>query len=135
MSTPKPVPAQYADLAEQPITAALATTLPNGTPQVTPLWFSYTDGFFYFNTAVGRLKDKAIRENPYVALMVLDPKNPYRYLQVRGPIEIIEDPAEARAHINELCEHYTGSPVYTFGPPDEPRVKFKLTPEFVNAQG
>lgn len=132
---PKAVPASYRDLVDQPIVAAVGTTLPDGTAQVTPVWFSTDEaGYFYFNTAVGRLKDKAIKEHPYVALMILDPANPYRYLAVRGPVVLITEEG-AREHINQLSARYTGQPVYTFGPPDEPRVMYKIAPEHVSFMG
>ncbi len=135
MPQPKEVPATFRDLIDRPLLTALATTLPNGTPQVTPVWFSTDEqGYFYVNTAVGRLKDKAIRANPYVALMIVDPENPYRYLAVRGPVTEISE-AHGREHINELSGRYTGNPIYSFGPPDEQRVRFQVCPEFVSTSG
>ena len=74
MSTPKAIPATHIDLLERPLLAALATTLPNGTPQVTPVWFNYEDGHVHINSAAGRLKDRAIRAKPYLALLVVDPQ-------------------------------------------------------------
>jgi len=129
------IPEAYRDLIDRPLILALATTLPNGTPQVTPVWFYEEDGYIYFNTAAGRLKDKAMRDNPYIAGMVLDPENPYRYVQIRGPIVEILEGAADRAGIDRLSLRYTGNPVYNFGPPDEPRVQYKVAPEKVFAQG
>ncbi len=129
------IPEAYRDLIDRPLMLALATTLPNGTPQVTPVWFYEEDGYIYFNTAAGRLKDKAMRENPYIAGMVLDPENPYRYMQIRGPIVEILEGAAGRTGIDRLSLRYTGNPVYSFGPPDEPRVQYKVAPEKVFAQG
>jgi PPOX class probable F420-dependent enzyme len=135
-ATPRPIPAAFRDLIEQPNHASLATTLPNGTPQVTIVWFNTDEeGYVYVNTAVGRLKDKAIRQNPYVALAVLDPNNPYRYIQLRGPVVEVIEGQEARAHIDALSARYTGNPVYSFGPPDEQRVKFKVAPEHIQTMG
>lgn len=132
MSTPKPIPASHADLLERPIHAALATTLPNGTPQVTVVWFNYEDGYVHINSAAGRLKDRAIRANPYVALMVVDPQDPYRYIQVRGPIvEITEQGAEE--HINFLSHRYDGKD-FTFAP-GQVRVRYVIAPERVDAHG
>lgn len=131
---PKPVPEKYQDLVEQPLITALATTLSDGTPQVTPVWFNYDNGYFYFNTARGRLKDKAVRANPYVALTIVDPENPFRWLAVRGPVvEITEE--GAREHIDFLSKRYTGRDKYTLSSPDEVRVKFKIAPEHVAANG
>ncbi len=130
---PKAIPASHQDLIDQPIVASLGTTLPDGTPQVTPVWFDFDGGYLYFNSAAGRLKDKAVRKQPYVALTMVDPNNPYRYIAVRGPVvEITEE--GGRDHINQLSKRYTGSDVYQ-GPPTETRVKYKVQPEHVTTMG
>ncbi len=131
--SPKAIPDSHRDLIEQAIVTALATKLPEGTPQVTPVWFSESDGYIYINSAKGRLKDRAIRANPYVAMMMLDPTNPYRYLAIRGPVvEITEE--GARDHINLLSKRYTGRDIYN-GPADETRVRYKVSPEHVSTMG
>jgi PPOX class probable F420-dependent enzyme len=131
--SPKPIPEKYRDLATAPLIAALATTLSNGTPQVTPVWFSYTDGYFYVNTAAGRVKEKAMKKNPYVALLIMDPKSVYRYLAVRGPI-VEASEAEGWAHIHALSRHYGGKD-FTPNHPDEVRIRYKISPEFVDGHG
>lgn len=132
---PESIPEQYHDLFNGPILMALATTLNDGTPQVTPVWFSYEDGYICFNTLAGRLKDKAIKARPYVAVTIVDPANAYRYLAIRGPVEVIDDPVIGRQHIDELSAKYTSNPVYSFGLPEEQRVKFRMAPEHVFTAG
>ncbi|HBY92679.1 MAG: PPOX class F420-dependent oxidoreductase [Ardenticatenaceae bacterium] len=129
----EPIPDAYRDLVERPIVAALATTLPDGTPQVTPVWFNEKDGYVYFNSAQGRLKDRAIRENPYVALVIIDPDNPYRYLAIRGPVIEISEQG-VREHIDFLAKRYRGLEKYP-GPADETRYKYKVAPEHVRGNG
>jgi PPOX class probable F420-dependent enzyme len=129
MTTPKPIPQSHIDLLEKPIVAAFATTLPNGTPQVTAVWFHYEGGHLYVNTAAGRLKDRAVRANPYVALMVIDPQDPYRYIQVRGPV-IEMNEAEGAAHINFLSHRYEGKD-YDL-PAGQQRVRYTILPEHVD---
>jgi PPOX class probable F420-dependent enzyme len=132
MTNPKPIPPSHIDLLERPILASLATTLPNGTPQVTAVWFNYEDGRVHINSAAGRLKDRAIRARPYVALMVIDPQNPYRYIQVRGPVvEISEEGGDE--HINALSHRYTGKD-YPFQA-GQVRVRYVIVPEHVDAHG
>lgn len=134
MSIPKPIPASHTDLVEKPLLANLAVTLADGTPQVTPVWFNTDEaGHFYFNTAKGRLKAKALEGVKYAAILIMDPTNTFRYLAIRGPVVASE--AEGRAHINALSKRYTGNPVYGFGPPDEVRIRYMLTPEHVSAIG
>lgn len=127
------IPESHRDLLERPLIAALATTLLDGTPQVTPVWFNYESGFIYFNSARGRVKDRAIRARPYVALMVVDPGNAYRYLAIRGPVVEISEEG-ARAHIDALAKRYMGAEKYP-GPTDETRVTYHVQIEHVTTMG
>ena len=130
----KPIPESHRDLLERPLFMSLATTLADGTPQVTPVWFNYEDGYIYFNSARGRIKDKAVRRNPYVAVTIVDPDNMYRYLAIRGPVVEITEEA-AHDHIDFLAQRYTGAEKYTPQTPDEVRVTYKMAPEHVLAAG
>ena len=129
MTNPKPIPSSHADLLDRPLIAALATTLPNGTPQVTAVWFNYEGGYIHINSAAGRLKDRAIRANPYVALMVMDPADPYRYIQVRGPVVEITEAGGAE-HINFLSHRYEGKD-YDL-PAGQVRVRYRIAPEHID---
>ena len=81
------IPAEYLDLLQQKKAFAnLATIMPDGTPQVTPVWFDYTDGKIRINSAKGRVKTRNMQEGAPVALSILDPDNPYRYIQIRGRV-------------------------------------------------
>ena len=132
MTTSISIPASHTDLLERPIVAALATTLPDGTPQVTAVWFNYEGGQVHINSAAGRLKDRAIRAKPYLALMVVDPQDPRRYIQVRGPVVTITEEG-ADAHINALSHRYEGKD-YTFTP-GQVRVRYVMDIEHVDAHG
>ena len=80
-------PADYLDLVHKKVAfASLATLMPDGTPQVTPIWFDYSDGVVHLNTAAGRVKAQNMQEGAKVALSIMDPDNPYRYVQVRGHV-------------------------------------------------
>ena len=130
MPSSKSIPPSHADLLDRPLLAALATTLPNGTPQVTAVWFNYEGGRVHINSAAGRLKDRAIRAKPYVALMVIDPQNSARYIQVRGPVVTITE-AGANEHINALSHRYEGKD-YTFVA-GQVRVRYEIAIEHVDA--
>lgn len=113
--------------------AFLATLMPNGAPQVTPVWFSWDGDQIWINSAKGRTKDRNMRRRGDVALAIADPANPYRYIQIRGLIiEITEE--GAREHINQLSKKYTGSEVYG-GPADETRVIYRIRPISVSTMG
>ena len=78
------IPEQYLDLFEKKSFANLATVMPDGSPQVTPVWVDFDGTHILVNSARGRQKDRNIRRNPAVALTLNDPRDPYRYIQVRG---------------------------------------------------
>ena len=99
------IPENFGDLLswEKKSFAHLALVLRDGTPQCTPLWFHYDGTHIIINSALGRVKDKAMRQTPHVALAISDPDNPYRYIQIRGKVvEITEE--GARATIDHLSE-------------------------------
>ncbi len=128
------IPEQYRDLLEEPVTASLATVLPNGQPQVTPVWCDLEDGLIRVNTAKGRQKHKDMVERPQVTLMAIDPQNPYRYLEVRGRVARIEEEG-ADAHIDLLAKQYMGVDRYPYHDPAQTRVISYIEPIKVSGQG
>ena len=101
------IPDKYVDLFSKKAFANLATVNPDGTPQVTPVWVDYDGTHVLVNSARGRRKDKNMETNPAVAISILDPDNPYRYLEVRGRVaEITEDGADE--HIDKMAKKYLG---------------------------
>src|ERR1041385_3889801 len=99
------IPEKYIDLFDKKAFANLATMMPDGTPQVTPVWVDYDGTHVIINSARGRQKDKNLRSNPAVAMAIVDPDNPYRYLEVRGQVtEITEDGADE--HIDKMAKKY-----------------------------
>jgi len=129
------VPSSHIDLLgdETRAYAYLATVMKDNTPQVTPVWFNTDGEYILINSARGRVKDKNMRTRPSVALAIQDPKNPYRYLQIRG--QVISFTTEGgREHINKLSLKYKGNPKYD-GPEDEIRVTYKILSSKVDAHG
>jgi len=128
------IPPEYRDLFEKKAFAHLATVSADGTPQSTPVWVDFDGTHVRFNTARGRLKDKHLQANPRVALSILDPENPYRYLQVRGRVvEMTERGADA--HIDGLAKKYLGQDTYPYRKPGEIRVTVKIAPDRVQTMG
>ncbi len=121
-------------LTEKKSFAHLATVMPDGSPQVTPVWFFYKDGKFIVNTARGRVKDKNMTKNARVALSIIDPDNPYAHIAVRGTITKITEDAE-NANINALTMKYMGQPKYPFAQAGEVRVIYEIEPASVSAMG
>ena len=128
------IPDQYKDLLQKKAFAHLATVMKDGSPQVTPIWFDYDGTHVRINSAKGRWKDKNMRNRPKVALSILDPDNPYRYMQIRGIVtEVTESGADA--HIDSLAKKYLGQDKYPYRQPGEERVIYKIAVERVNTQG
>jgi PPOX class probable F420-dependent enzyme len=78
------IPDKFLDLFQKKAFASLATLMPDGSPQVTPVWVDFDGNHVIVNSARGRQKDKNMQRNAKVALSIIDPDNPYRYLEVRG---------------------------------------------------
>jgi PPOX class probable F420-dependent enzyme len=124
------IPQEYIDLFQKKAFAHLATLMPDGSPQVTPIWIDYDGEFILFNSALGRQKDRNIRRDNRVAISIQDPDNPYRYLQIRGKvIEITETGADA--HIDKLAFKYLGVEKYPHRNPDEVRLIYKVKIEHI----
>ncbi len=130
---PQPIPESHRDLFEKKALAHLATLMPNGSPQVTPLWVMLdAEGYVIVNSARGRQKDRNMRARPQVALSIGDPDNPQRYIQVRGRVvEVTEE--GANDVINQLAMKYNGRP-YNFQA-GQTRVTYKIRPDHVQARG
>jgi len=124
------IPGKFRDLFEKKAFASLATLMPDGRPQVTPIWIDFDGQHLLINSAKGRQKDKNMRREPRVSLSIQDPENPYRYLEVRGTIvEITEQGADA--HIDRMAKKYLGKDKYPFRTPTEVRVLYRVRPDHV----
>jgi PPOX class probable F420-dependent enzyme len=125
----------YLDLMQQKKAFAnLATVMADGSPQVTPVWFDYTDGAIRVNTAKGRVKSRTLRPGAPVALAIVDPDNAYRYIQIRGRVRQSTEQG-ADAHIDSLATKYLGKDTYPFRQPGEVRVMYEIEPVSVSGMG
>jgi PPOX class probable F420-dependent enzyme len=129
------IPESHQDLLtdEKKAIAFLATTMDDGSPQLTPVWFDTAEGFIRINTARGRIKDRNMMARPKVAITVLDPENIYRYLQIRGDVAQVTEEG-AREHIDKLANKYRGDETYQ-NYKGETRVKYLIKPRSVDAHG
>ncbi|MFW6384856.1 MAG: pyridoxamine 5'-phosphate oxidase family protein [Halodesulfurarchaeum sp.] len=99
---------------------------------MTPTWVDFDGEHVLVNTVRDNRKDKNVRTDPRITLAVADPKNPYRYLSVRG--EVIERREDgAREHLDQLAERYTGQAKYS-GPSGQQRVVLVIRPDEVSGQ-
>jgi PPOX class probable F420-dependent enzyme len=128
------IPEKYRDLFEKRAFASLATLMPDNRPQVTPVWVDFDGQHVIFNSAKGRQKDKNVRRDPRVALAVIDPENPYRYLEIRGKVVEITEQGAAE-HIDKMAKKYLGVDKYPYAQPGEVRVLYKIQPEHTTTMG
>ena len=127
-------PDTFKDLLTKKAFASLATVNASGSPQVTPVWFDTAGADIRINTARGRVKDRNLRRDGRVALSIVDPDQPYRYVQLQGRVvEVTEQGADA--HIDALAKKYLGLDVYPNRRPGEVRVIFRIRPERVQTMG
>jgi PPOX class probable F420-dependent enzyme len=125
---PKAIPSDFRDLFQKKSFAHLVTLMPDGRPQVTPVWCDIEGDQVLINTAVGRQKDRNLQRDPRVALSIADPDNPYRYLEVRG--RVAERTLNgADAHIDKMAKKYMGQDKYSFRQPGEQRVLYRIAVE------
>ena len=120
-------PKEFQDLLK-PETKAylfLATLMADGSPQLTPVWFDNDGEHILINTNEGRVKDRNMKERSKVAMVIQDPADPYRYLQIRGEV-IGYTRLGADEHIDMLSRRNRGKPCNCN--PKQKRIIFKIKP-------
>jgi PPOX class probable F420-dependent enzyme len=118
------------DLLERDALAHLATLRSDGTPHVTPLWIDHDGNTILVDVRVDRVKAANMRERPAVALSIVDPRNPYRHLDITGKVVSWSEDGW-RDHMNALARRYmkTDYPWFFEG---ERRQIFRIEPTNVH---
>jgi PPOX class probable F420-dependent enzyme len=130
------IPETHLDLFKKKAFAHLVTLMPGGQPQVTPVWVDYDGHYVVINTAEGRQKDRNLQRDRRVALSILDPDNPYRYLEVRGHVaERTRNGADQHIdqHIDAMAKKYLEKDKYPFRQPNEVRVLYRIEPDHITS--
>ena len=128
------IPEQLSDLLESKALAHVATIGPKGEPQVNPVWFGWDGQHLLFSQTTTRQKYRNVRRDPRIALSIVDPENPGRYLEVRGRVvEVRPDPD--KAFIDQMARKYLGVERYLWSPPGEERVVVVVEPERTTQMG
>lgn len=134
MSENTVVPESHKDLLESTALAHVATIGPNGAPQVNPVWFGWDGTLISFSQTKGRQKYRNLHRDNRIALSIVDPINPYRYLEIRGKvIDFIEDPDTA--FIDSMAKKYLGEDKYPWGQPGDERAIVVIEPERTTTMG
>jgi len=124
---------QHREFLANPFVATATTLRSDGSPHNTIVWMDVEDDSVVFNTAEGRAKPKHLRRDPRVAITVVDPQNPYRWISVSGRAELTHDDADAQ--IDRLAKKYLDKDEYSMRNPEEQRVKVRVTTEKIDATG
>ena len=124
------IPTEFNDLLESNALANIATVGPKGEPQNSPVWFDWDGTHIMFSQTRGRQKFHNLQREPRIAVSIVDPKDPYRYLEVRGKVvRIDEDPD--KQFINKMAKKYLNQDVYPYNQPGDERVVIVVEPEKV----
>jgi hypothetical protein len=134
------IPESHLNLITGPVYATLTTIAPDGYPENSVIWASWDGSDVLVNTVAGRRKARNIENNPKVALIAIDPDDPYRWVDVRGRVEeVVED--RDYQNINAHAKMYAGVDEYYGGvaPAEnkgqEERIVLKIRPERVVTYG
>ena len=118
---------------EQPFVGTLTTLRDDGSPHSTIVWVDTDTGEVLFNTAAGRAKERHLRRDPRVSLLVVDPEDTYRWLAVSGNAELTTEGADDQ--IDKLAKKYLGKDEYPWRKPEEQRIKVRIKPDHVDSYG
>ena len=128
------IPKTHQDLLESTALAHVATIGPQGEPQTNPVWFGWDGEHLLFSQTTGRQKYFNLQRDPRIALSIVDPKNPFRYLEIRGVVTEIRDDV-GNAFINSMAKKYAGRDVYSGHRPGDVRVVVVVQPERTTHMG
>jgi len=127
-----PIPESHRDILEKKGLAHVATIGPRGEPETNPVWYLWDGEALRFSTTKARQKYKNLSRNPKVAVSIVDPDQPFRYLEIRGVAEIEDD--LDRSFVNEMARKYLNRD-YPWSGPSEERVIVKIRPLHTTYQG
>lgn len=130
MTTEKKVliPESHLHLLGSTALAHVATLGPRGEPQSSPVWFGWDGEFVLFSQTKTRQKYKNLGREPRLALSIVDPENPLRYLEIRGVVDHIEEDPDLD-FINSMSKKYLGKDKYPNHRPGDERVVIFVRPE------
>ncbi|MGF1472833.1 MAG: PPOX class F420-dependent oxidoreductase [Rubrobacteraceae bacterium] len=128
------IPEGYRDLLETTALIHVATIGPNGEPHSNPVWFDWDGEHLKFSQTKTRQKHKNVNRDPRIAVSLVDPENPYRYLEIRGEVAKIEEDPN-RDFINALAKKYLGMDEYPYHRPGDERVVHHVKPLHTTQMG
>jgi len=121
------------EFLQQPYVGEVTTIRPDGSPHTTVVWVDVDTDEVLFNTAVGRAKERYLRKDPRVSLIVVDPEDPYRWVAVNGTAQFETEGADEE--IDRLTKKYLGKDEYPWRSEGEQRVTVRIRPTRVETTG
>jgi len=128
------IPEGFGDLLSEPLIVHMATVRPDGQLQNNPMLFEWDGERFKMSLTKSRQKYRNLLADPRVAISVTDAANPYRYLELRGAIDKIEDDAN-NDFLNSCAKRYMGVDEYPHDPPGAERIIVSFVPQAASHQG
>jgi PPOX class probable F420-dependent enzyme len=104
-----PVPSEIDTFLARPNPATITTLQPDGSPNSVATWYMWEHGRVLVNMDGSRSRLAWMRENPHVALTVLDGDDWYTHVSLRGRVVSIESDADL-ADIDRIATHYGAGP-------------------------
>lgn len=108
----------------------VATLGPGNQPQNNPVWFDWDGAHLRFSQTTTRKKLANLKRDPRIAISIIDPENPYRYLEIRGKMVRVE-PDPDKAFIDRMAQKYLGQEKYPWNRPEDERVVVVVEPEHI----
>ena len=128
------LPDELVALLRAPSTCYVATTMPDGSPQMTQTWADTDGRNVLINTVQGFQKLRNIDRDPRVAVSISDPTSPSRYFAVRGRVVDVTTEGGVE-HIEVLAQRYLGGPYPWYGGRDQVRVIVTIAADRIHAMG
>ena len=128
------IPEGYEDLLETNALVHVATIGPDGEPQNNPVWFDWDGEHVKFSQTKTRQKYKNVSRDPRLALSIVDPENPYRYIEIRGEVKKVEEDPDNN-FINAMAKKYLGLDEYPYHQPGDERIVVYVEPGHTTQMG
>ncbi|MEZ4569673.1 MAG: PPOX class F420-dependent oxidoreductase [Thermomicrobiales bacterium] len=129
--------ASQREFLDQPAYLRLATLMPDGSPQITVLWYRLDGEELHVVCPESAQKVVNLDNDPRVSAVVEAPSDPYKYIELRGTCEAVRDDGLARQDLRKIAERYIGdrSSEFVDGLSNDPRVLLRITPTKVRSYG
>ncbi|MGH2733630.1 MAG: PPOX class F420-dependent oxidoreductase [Actinomycetota bacterium] len=128
------IPESHLEILQKKGFAHVATIGPGGEPHSSPVWYDWDGEYILFSQTKTRRKYRNLQKDARIALSVLDPDNPYHYLEIRGVVHSVEDDPNS-AFIDSLSKKYLGLEKYPYPQPGDERIVLKVTPSHLSFMG